>query len=509
MKIKFFFSLLLLAVNLPLLAQNLTAKISDSNTGEPLPYATIKIDGSTDLISNNEGYFNFSENGLDVSSILKVSFIGYVGQQITLAELKKQNLIVKLVPANFELDNITISNKKPDPYQIIAEVNKRLKENYKHSGKNTKSKLFFRESSFFKPSVLDLDITKSTGFTKEQLKEANADLKKFSDRLVSKPVQAFKDILCDYYYGKATGKDNKTYFLSKLDVVKATNITGDQSATSLDAMEENGAKLLLKHLDSTKFYRVKSGLFGSRDTITLNKSYNNKKKNKKPVSKLNNTKNSIFSFLSQQHFNGNKLDFVKESKLYSYSFEGSIYNEADNEIIYILKFSPKKSKGIYTGTLYISESDYAVVKCNYELAEGKKVSGLNLKFLLGVKTSENVSKGTLIFRKDPEDKIYKLHYAYEESGQYFYINRPLKFIELTKEEKDVVALDFKIEGSTVERTELLNISRSEISENTFEAFKETDFNYIQLKRYDPAIWQNQVSIEPLEAMKQYRVSDDF
>jgi hypothetical protein len=35
--------------------------------------------------------------------------------------------------------------------------------------------------------------------------------------------------------------------------------------------------MMLQHLDSTKYYRVKSGLFGSRDTISLRKDYNKKK----------------------------------------------------------------------------------------------------------------------------------------------------------------------------------------------------------------------------------------
>ncbi|MEW5675250.1 carboxypeptidase-like regulatory domain-containing protein [Flavobacterium enshiense] len=508
MKTKLSFILLLITASLSSFAQNVTARITDSQSNEPLPYANIKINGTTDLISNDEGYFNFSEKGMEESSILKISFIGYISQQLTFSELKKQNLTIKLAPASFELDNLTISNKKPDPYQIIAEVNNRLKDNYKKSGNTSKSKLFFRESETLKPSKLELDITKSTGYSKNQLKEVNADLKKFSDKLISRPAQEFKDMLCNYYYGKMLTKDNKAHFYPKLEVVKATNIKGDGSAATLDDMEEVGTKMLLKHLDTTKFYRIKSGLFGSRDTVTLNKKYN-QKKNKTVVNKTTNSKNKIQFFLAEQQFNSKKLDFITDSKLYSYSLERTVYDDTDNENIYVIKFKPRKSKGIYNGTLYINESDYAVVKCHYELAEGKKVSGFNLKLLLGVKASENLSKGTIIFKKNTQNKNYDLHYAYEENGQYFYVNRPLKFIELTNEEKDVVALDIKVEGNSITKTEVLNISKSEISDDSFTSFKETDFDYIQLKRYDPSVWENHVSLEPLEAMKQYRVPNDY
>jgi hypothetical protein len=37
-----------------------------------------------------------------------------------------------------------------------------------------------------------------------------------------------------------------------------------------------GLNMMLQHLDSTKYYRVKK-LFGSRDTISLRKDYNKKK----------------------------------------------------------------------------------------------------------------------------------------------------------------------------------------------------------------------------------------
>lgn len=490
-------------------AQNLTAKVVDSQSSEPLAYANIKVNGATDLVTNNEGYFNFNENQLGETAPISISYIGYTGLQLTIADLKKQNMIIKLSPVSYELQNMTINNVKPDPYKIIAEVKNRLKENYKSNQVSTKRKLFFRESSLFKPSVLNIEIDKSTGFSKKQLKDVNTDLEKFTGKLIKYPPQGYKDILCNYYNGKKISKENKTFFATKLEVIKATNISGNESASSLEDMEDIGTSIILKHLDTTKFYRIKSGLFGSRDTISLSKTYNEKKKKKKKttITKIESSKNSLFSFFIQQRLDNKKMDFIADSEAYSYQFAGKIYDDAEDEIIYIIKFSPKKSRALYNGTLYVKESDYAVIKCNYTLVEGKKVNGFNLKLILGVKTAENVSSGTLIFKKDPENKSYYLKYGYEESGNYFYVNRPLKFIELTNQEKDVVALDIKVEGNSINKTELLNISSSELTENEFDNYKEVDFDFIQLKRYDPKIWQNHVSLEPLEAMKQYHVTE--
>jgi hypothetical protein len=54
-----------------------------------------------------------------------------------------------------------------------------------------------------------------------------------------------------------------------------------------------------------------------------------------------------------------------------------------------------KSKAKYLGKLYISETDYAVLRTEYTLDEGEKLNNFNMKFLLGIKASQNISKGTI------------------------------------------------------------------------------------------------------------------
>jgi len=130
-----------------------------------------------------------------------------------------------------------------------------------------------------------------------------------------------------------------------------------------------------------------------------------------------------------------------------------------------------------------------------------------MKFLLGVKTQENFSKGTIIYKKNPVGDGYYMQYASKETGQYIYLNRPLKFIELSESEKDVVAFDMKIEANTITKTEFLNISRTETTEATVEKVAEDDFTFIKLKSYDPKIWKEYSAIEPVEEMKQFKPVD--
>jgi hypothetical protein len=201
--------------------------------------------------------------------------------------------------------------------------------------------------------------------------------------------------------------------------------------------------------------------------------------------------------------NDKKFDFIQSPERYDYTYEGTTYTN-QNEFAYILTFKPRKRKAMYVGKLYISESDYAVLRIDYILDEGEKLNNFNMKFLLGIKVSENVSKGTIIYKKRAEDDSYYTQYAASETGNYFYLNRPLKLIELAKGEKDVLALDFKMEANTRNKTEFLNISRTEISEEAIEKVNEKDFKYINIKYYDPKIWKDYNAIEPLEEMKQFK-----
>ena len=494
------------------IAQNITAKIVDAKTNESIPYATISINNSENLVSNVEGYFTISESNSLENATLAVSYLGYVGRQMTVQELKDQQLIVALQPGIVELNEVNVTNVKPDPQTIMAEVKKHLNLHYKSESQATKNKVFYRETSALKPKVLNIEITKSTGFSKNDLQSVNSQVSAFTSKLIAQPPVIYRDMLCNYYT-ITTKKENKLLFLSKLEVVKATMLKDDNNSSSLEDLKEKASKLFLQHLDTTKYYRIKSGWFGSHDTISLRKDfYNNKDKNKnqfKKSSLLTTSKSDLNGFVSNNNFlYSNRLTFVNQPEIYDYTYEGVVYSK-ENEFVYMLSFKPRKSRAIYTGKLYISETDYAILRADYTLGEGEKVSGFNMKFLLGVKQSENVSKGTLIYKQNPSGDGYYLQYGTLETGQYIYINRPLKFIELAKDERDVLAIDLKIETDIKTKKEYLNIQKSESSEAVLQAIKEEEFKYLKLKRYDPKIWKDYGAIEPLEEMKQFEAGDQF
>lgn len=501
------FYLILAASFISLSAQaQIRGKVVDAKSGESIPYANILINNSDSQISNGEGYFTVPEANASDETVILISCMGYAGVKLTVAQLQSRDAVVRLEEVAYELDNVNLADR-PTAESIMAGVKQNLKANYAQNTILAKDVLFLREASTFKPSKLNVEITKSTGFTKKSLQEANGEINQWTSNLIANPTKEFTDMLGHYYTSPKQEADKQTYY-SKLDVKQATRLKDESRSTSVDEMQAAMTKLFLKHLDTTKYYRFKSGWFGSHDTISMRKDYNKKKNKKNKVDNVSSAKTRLSSIRNESNFlYSKKMEFVTQPEIYKYTYEGTVLL-GGNEFAYVLKFEPRKNRAIYQGKIYVSESDFAVLRADYALAPGKKGEGFNMKLLLGVKYSENISSGTILFRKDPIGDGYYLQYASEETGQYIYLNRPVKFIELAEEDKDVFAVDIKMEGSMINKKEFLNMARATLSSSEFDGVKEDDFAYKRISKYDPSLWKNYGSIEPLDEMKRFQVLDE-
>jgi hypothetical protein len=299
---------------------------------------------------------------------------------------------------------------------------------------------------------------------------------------------------------------DKQGVMSKYEVVKAIQLKDKSRGIDLNELEKMASGILFKHLDASKYYRIKSGLLGTRDTVVANGAFyedHQTRKYAKNKRNLNEAKTKINFFTWNNSLQNPKCEFINNQELYDYAYVGTT-EAGNNESVLIIKFSPKKRKGKYAGTLYVSEKDYAVVRAEYVLGEGKTLGGVNLKFLLGIKQSDNVSRGTLIFKETAPGKGYYLQYGSMETGQYVYINRPLKFKEIAEGDKHEVAFDLKVEANVTEKEEYFIMSKNAIDMAEFDQVKESDFEYIQTDNYDPKVWKEYSGIEPLEEMKHFK-----
>ena len=490
-------------------SQNISVKIIDATTKEPIPYATINIDKKEHLISNAEGFFNLSETAIQDENTLTITYLGYKNLEVKVSQLSKLDYIIALTPTIFELNDVQVNGEKPNPYVIMATVKANLSINYRNTDNPIKDMLFVRKSTATYPKEVVVDINQSTGFSKQALKQVNSDVQNFTNALIKSPPKEYTDMLCNLFT-HTIKKDNKSFESHKINVLKATVLKNEGSTTSSEELKEIGIKTMLKHLDSTKYYRIKSGLIGSRDTISLRKDFNKKKTKSKTADQstlLTTTKYNLIQFIKNNNLGkSSEHDFINNPELYTYKFEGTTFTE-DNDYAFVLSFLPKKGSAKFTGKLYINESDYAVLRAEYQLDEGENLHNVNLKWLFGIKVAQNNNKGILMFRKKSENKNYYLHYASEENGNYFYINRPLKFIEITKEDKDILSLDIKYEGNSTTKTEFLNLSHSLVTDTDVTKVVENEFNIVSLKSYDPKIWKGYHAIEPVAELQHFIVKE--
>jgi len=93
----------------------LTGIIHDKATGEPLPFTTIQIKGTTLGVSSNvDGYFTLIKVPTDTSTLI-VKYVGYETRQVYLTpESPKKNFNIELKPYSHSLKEVMITAHKDD-----------------------------------------------------------------------------------------------------------------------------------------------------------------------------------------------------------------------------------------------------------------------------------------------------------------------------------------------------------------------------------------------------------
>lgn len=133
------FLMLLLIVLCPtkLLAEELTlqGRIVDAETGEPLPYVNILVDGATCTLSNIEGEFKLQA---DEEAKLTFSFVGYNKLSVQANHVSE---VVKLKPYTTLMQEVTVLPLEKD--DILERIIDHLKQDYREA-KHWTRKYFFR-----------------------------------------------------------------------------------------------------------------------------------------------------------------------------------------------------------------------------------------------------------------------------------------------------------------------------------------------------------------------------
>ncbi|HKK11610.1 MAG TPA: hypothetical protein VJ945_02185, partial [Flavobacteriaceae bacterium] len=450
----------------------------------------IKIDDFHGVISNEEGFFTLNTENLNTVTI---SCLGYETKTLNIDDIKANNNILSLKEAVNQLDEVFITNKNPNIDSIMARARRNLNRNYDFS-LNSYS-VFFRETTYLDFENLEFHVEKASDLKKKDLEKANKSLDSLSYAIMDNKTLNFLD-----FKGSLLSKDNSS---TKLAVAKATKLIDRKKDFTIDDVQERAQKLVYKYLDTTKTYKVKSGLFKIEDSMSLKNGKNEKQieKNEYQIDNLNSKSRTLLNY--SEFYNNSFLVKILDPNFYEYKLDNTTaYN---GNLIYTISYKPRRSRAKYTGKLYITDDDYAISKADYHFARNRHGEKFNLKLILGIKYVENLNSGTLIYEKDRNNK-YQPKYLKRDEGRYFYVSRDIKLIENSRA-RNKVRFSFKIEGDIRNKEELLFTSNEKIALDDYENFKEDKVvPYQLLSKFDATIWQNEETIEPLEEMKKFNTS---
>ncbi|WP_223035073.1 carboxypeptidase-like regulatory domain-containing protein [Hanstruepera marina] len=482
--------LFLLTFTLSSFSQSISGKIL-SEKSEPIPFATIQIGENYGVISNDEGNFSISTADFKATDSVTISCLGYEKLGMQLQEFISQDYILK--EHLNELSEVYVTDRKLGVDSIMYYVNKNLNKNYKVDLQAIK--FFGRRTDYIVGKTADFEIEKSSSFKKKQLEAFNKDFDALEQSLINNKSKQYTDAIATLYILNA----NK----AKLDVEKSVRLLDERNDQSLEKLAEKGNDIVLNHLDRDKVYTVKSGWFKVSDSVSLD---NRSDKMGDSINSANNVKNATFGMIKNSIFSGDEpeLDFVTESKKYKYELKDLTF--LNNEIVYIINFKPKRGSAKYVGTLYISNETFAIIRADYKFYEGRVGEKLNLRLILGIKYVEQNKSGSISYKKR-DNGLYYPYYISEQVDRYFYVNRPIKFID-NDNSNNKVAFNFKIEGVFKERSEMLTMEIDDIISSDYQNAVQTKaIEFQNIKKYDPSIWSDYNVLEPLEDMKNFKVEE--
>lgn len=496
----YFFSMIALFL-LPAFAeaQEITAKILDAGTREPIPYASVVYEKNRGVITNDEGTFSINFQNVPAQNLV-ISSLGYEPLEISVEEV--ENAVILLKPSSIELREVFLSDKELSAKEIIARVKSSVNTNYNFD--LSQKRFFFRESQFNTIPTFDLEVDKSTmpGIDQKLLSNISENIPKISD--------SYKEVLGELY---------GNYSSQKVQIVKAANLHNPKSNTTLKELSDELEEHFKKNIKKNSYLKIRTGIIGfkmdakeleeelqeerSSDKKVVEKTPEQLKKelaeSQKSLEKRTNSK--IRNMLNNMFWQENiTFNLFEKSNRYKFTVEG--YTYLDNETVYVVAFKPKRGAD-YKGKIYINTADYGVHRIDYE-----NVKPLKKFRLFGLSAIDDIYRGKMIFEKDENGK-YNPKFIEQEEGGTFGLDRPLTIIEKNKyvpgrRRQSILDLDIKVRIGQLEKYQLVIYESNPLEPAAFETFTSNPvFEYQTFKKYNPDFWNGYNIIEPNTAIKAF------
>ncbi len=460
--------------------QKIKGKTIDATTLNPISNVAIQVSKNSGVFSDANGHFSIKNRK---TKLVKFSRLGYTSRMLSLDSLKLLNYIVKLRMINQNLEEVVLNFKELPLEKILKQTKLNLATNYKTLP--LKQAIHYKKSHRATFRKVNFNLDKNSSITPKKRKLANKNFTQFSKELRSLNSTSYTNYFANFYSTNTFFPKHETHYLiSKVDSCKGYRSTIKSENFTIETVQNNAIKLVLKHLNSNLTYKVKTGFFKIEDSLSIKKITKEMDLSEKTFSNLqvNNDMNTSISQFDVLDINST-TNFLNP-QLYTHQLVEIAYFNGIKT--FVISFSPRKSKAKFSGNLYINATDFAIQKLSYAYAKGKRGQHLNLKLLFGVKFSEDVKKGMILYKKNVFGK-YIIQYAKEETGTSFYVNRSFKFIG-NSSERTKIKFSAKLEGSFLTTNEML-ISKTEIIDKTIFRSKQkaTQIKYLTPKEYHSSL----------------------
>ncbi|MBL0684517.1 carboxypeptidase-like regulatory domain-containing protein [Aquimarina mytili] len=476
-------------------AQTITSRVIDKKTNQPIPYATIQVSEDQGIITNEEGRFNLilGSKHSNIDSIY-VSSMGY--EKVGVSIKNVVDSIIYIQPKAIELKSVFISNKNLTIDEIIDTVKERIPENYNFELSHRR--LFFRESEFNTIKKLNIKFKEST------IRELDKKLIDSVVTIIPRKSEYYTETLCDFYGDLEEGKIN---------IIKAAELYDKNNEVSMEAMTKRMETIFKKNVKPDSYLKIKSGLFGTKVQVdSILEQTENGDEIKDKIDKentgdfLKNQRRALKSLLSSLFFNEDVMsNFLNKSGRYDFKLVD--YTYIDDQSVYIINFSPKRSED-FKGTLYVNTEDFAVIRVDYE-----NVKNLRNFKLLGIHYQDNLYRAKMLFTKGTNQK-YDLKFLEMYRGEFFGFDRPLKVIEKNKHVKgrrkqNELSLGIDAVNTYKRKYEIVVFDSKQLTKTEYNSSIENKSIKPQyLSKYDPQFWQGYNIIEPNAAIKRFTATPE-
>ncbi|PZD76986.1 carboxypeptidase-like regulatory domain-containing protein [Mesonia sp. K7] len=476
-----------------IVAQQLSGTLISKETQETIPFAAVQIGKDYGVITNLEGNFQIEVENFKPTDSLLFSSMGFTSKSIAIKDFKEGSSIYLSENIN-ELDEVFLVNKNLSPEEIMLKVNENADVNYQTNlGKYS---IFERESD--NPLMLktEFGIKKASFLEKKTRKKFNDEIEKLFQKTKNRKAHNY----AENYYEVYKNKDSV-----KVNIIKATELGDPEASVDSEKLTAKVMKLIAENLDTKSTFKVKTGIIPIEDSLKVGDAVEFKDEKIDSATTKDWRSSSKTRGLSSKSniLRAQGLDFINDYEDYTYKVDEIMsYN---GEMVYVMGFEPDRGRAKYKGQIYVSAETFAVLKADYQLAEGKRVNSLNLKLLLGIKVIQDKDSGMILFRKNNDNK-YEPLFIRKDTHQYIYLNRNFTFKENVDDKKDRVVFKFEFLVETENNTvnEYLFVNHESISEEQFNNFREKEGVIVeQIRKYNPSVWEGYNIIAPSKEIEEF------